>query len=430
MEKEKIAIIGSGISGLSLSFFLSKKYDIHLFEKNNNLGGHTRTKKIQVNNNIYDIDTGFIVFNNQNYPELVNFFKYLNIETHKSKMSFSISIKNPEFEYGSQIYSLFAQKKNFFSINFWSLLKDILKLYNHCKNISNLNELQNYTLEEFLIKYNYSKIIRDFHIYPMISSIWSCDKDNVKNFPLISFINFFNNHKLFNLINRQEWKHVKGGSHKYIESIVKKKLFSYKINKYVKKIIREKDKITIAFNNNEKFTVNKVILATHADQALKILDKPSDNEINILSKFKYSKNYACLHSENNLMPKRKSIWSSWNFLGSKNNINSFSLTYWMNLLQNLNSKTNFFVSINPFETPKHYYDKTIFEHPIFNLETLSAQKKINEIQGYKNTWFCGSYCGYGFHEDGIQSSAYIANLLNVNLPWKKSANHFTRLQFK
>ena len=176
--------------------------------------------------------------------------------------------------------------------------------------------------------------------------------------------------------------------------------------------------------------MNKVILATHADQALKILDKPSDNEINILSKFKYSKNYAYLHSENNLMPKRKSIWSSWNFLGSKNNINSFSLTYWMNLLQNLNSKTNFFVSINPFETPKHYYDKTIFEHPIFNLETLSAQKKINEIQGYKNTWFCGSYCGYGFHEDGIQSSAYIANLLNVNLPWKKSANHFTRLQFK
>ena len=136
-------------------------------------------------------------------------------------MSFSISIKNPEFEYGSQINSLFAQKKNFFSLNFWTLLKDILKLYNHCKNISNLNELQNYTLEEFLIKYNYSKIIRDFHIYPMISSIWSCDKGNVKNFPLISFINFFNNHKLFNLINRQEWKHVKGGSHKYIESIIK-----------------------------------------------------------------------------------------------------------------------------------------------------------------------------------------------------------------
>ena len=229
-------------------------------------------------------------------------------------------------------------------------------------------------MEDFLVRFNYSKTIKDLHIYPMISSIWSCDKNIVQKLPLISFINFFNNHKLFNFTNRQQWKFVKGGSHKYIQAIVSKNLFNYKVNKYVKRILRDKNKITIIFNNNERFIADKIILATHADQALKILDAPSQKEFEILSKFRYSKNYAYLHSDNMYMPQRKATWSSWNFQGQNNNDQSFSLTYWMNLLQNLPSKKNFFLSINPLDVPNYCYDQTTFEHPIFSLETLSAQK--------------------------------------------------------
>ena len=280
-----------------------------------------------------------------------------------------------------------------------------------------------------MIKFNYSKKIKELHIYPIVSSIWSCNKNKVKKFPLISFINFFNNHRLFNFINRQQWKFVKGGSHKYIKAIISKNLFNYKINKCVKKILRDRDKITIIFNDNERFIVDKIILATHADQALNILNEPSQNEIQILSKFKYSKNYAYLHSDNAFMPRHKTAWSSWNFQGKNNDDQSFSLTYWMNLLQNLQSQKNFFLSINPSYIPNHCHDKTTFEHPIFSLETLSAQKKINKIQGNTNTWFCGSYCGYGFHEDGIQSAIYVANLLVLKYLGIGPLNFFDRLQF-
>lgn len=430
MEKEKIAVIGSGISGISASLFLSQKYKIYLFEKNNYLGGHTRTKTIEENKKIHNIDTGFIVFNNDNYPDFVKFLEYLNIETENSNMSFSVSIKNPEFEYGSNnLKSIFVQKKNIFSINFWNLLIEIIIFYNKCKKIQSSKILHDYTLEDFLKKNNYSKNIRDFHIYPMLSSIWSCNKNEIQKFPLVLFINFFNNHKLFNLKKRHQWKYIKGGSFKYIESILNKKLFKYETNKNVKKLIRKKNKITIIFDNNEFFDVDKIIIATHANQALNLLDNPSNDEYNILSKFKYTKNIAYLHSDNKYMPKRKEVWSSWNFLGEKKDDHSFSLTYWMNLLQKLNTEKNYFVSINPKQTPKQFYNKILFEHPIFNLETLEAQKKINSIQGYNNTWYCGSYCGFGFHEDSIQSSAYVADLLNANLPWKRPKDFFNRLQF-
>jgi len=430
MIKEKIAVIGAGISGLSASLLLSKKYEVHLFEQNNYLGGHTRTKIIEEKNQKYNIDTGFIVFNEQNYPDLVNFFKYLKINTENSNMSFSVSMDLPKIEYCSNILkSLLTQKKNFFALKFWLFFFEIFTLYNQCKKINSLKNIDDSTLEDFLNEFNYSKEIRDFHIYPIVSSIWSCDVNEVKKFPLISFINFFNNHKLFNLIKRPKWKFVKGGSKKYIDAIISKNLFNYKINKKVIKIIRNNKNITIIFNNNKKIIFNKIILAVHADQILKILDKPTNEESNILSKFKYSKNHAYLHSDTNFMPRSKFIWSSWNFLNNNKNNISFSLTYWMNLLQNIKSQKNYFVSINPFETPTKYYDKTIFEHPIFNLETLSAQKKIKKIQGIQNTWYCGSYCGYGFHEDGIQSAVYVAQNLGIDIPWQRLSNYYSRLQF-
>ena len=246
MNKEKIAVIGSGISGLCVSLLLSKKYNVFLFEKNNYLGGHTRTKQILDNEYVHDIDTGFIVFNEENYPDLVEFFNYLNIETVNSDMSFSVSINNPDFEYsGSSLNGLFSQRKHIFSLTFLLFLRDILKFYKKCQNTSIINDFKEYTLEDFLNKFNYSQNLRNLHIYPMVSSIWSSNNDEVRKFPFISFVNFFKNHGLFSIVNRPKWKFVKRGSYRYVENIIQKNLFKYHTNREVFKIVREKSQIRV-----------------------------------------------------------------------------------------------------------------------------------------------------------------------------------------
>jgi len=431
MNKERIAIIGSGISGLSASFFLSSKYDVHLFEKNEILGGHTRTINFKdALNKLISIDTGFIVCNDKNYPDLISFFNYLDVETDNSDMSFSVSCKSPTLEYGgSSLSSLFAQRKNILSIKFISLLFEIKRLYKIGKNFKfeNLDELL--TIEQFLLNNNFSKEVRDLHIYPMLCSIWSAKKNDVRNFPLILFLQFFNNHDLFNLSKRPQWKFVKGGSYKYIEALIRRNLFKFSVNLTIKKIMRKNNKIQLIDNNDNIKVFDKVIFSTHADQAIKLLDNPSLKELDILSNFQYTKNRAYLHSDYNLMPTKKIAWSSWNFLQNTSRDNDFSLTYWMNKLQNIKGNINYFVSINPHIIPKNYIDSVVFDHPIFNIKTIESQKKLGSIQGYQNTFYCGSYCGHGFHEDGIQSAAYIAKKLEVELPWKRSNKFKSRLYY-
>ena len=430
MKKNRIAVVGSGISGLSAALFLSKNFEVHLFEKNKILGGHTRTINFLEDNKNLSIDTGFIVFNEKNYPDLVSFFKFLDVPIENSNMSFSVSNKYPDLEYGgSNLNTLFAQRKNIFSFRFFHLIFEILKLYNKCKKLKSKSmQLENHTIEEFLIKNNFSENLRKFHIYPMISSIWSTNNSDVKNFPLSSFIEFFSNHGLFDLKNRPQWKFVKDGSYNYIDKLIKKNLFNFHTNFKVKKILRKNEKIQIFNNMNEIFNFDKVVIATHANQALELLDSSTKEEKKILSFFEYTKNTAFLHTDENFMPRRKSAWSSWNFL-KFNNKDDFTLTYWMNKLQNISSETNYFVTINPFFYPKNIIDKTIFEHPIFNTLTNKAQKELYKIQGIKNTFYCGSYCSYGFHEDGIQSAAYIADFLNIDLPWIRNKNYNNRLKY-
>ena len=430
MNREKVAIIGSGISGLSASFILSKKFDVHLFEKNKILGGHTRTINFKDNeNSSISIDTGFIVFNSNTYPDLVSFFDLLGVNIKDSNMSFSVSCETPFFEYGgSNFNSLFAQRKNIFSIKFISLLLEIKKFYQLCKKINDKDINEKISIDYFLNKHNFSKQIANYHIYPLISSIWSSDVGDVKKFPFKFFLNFFNNHDLFNLSKRPQWKFVSGGSYKYVEEIINKKLFNYTTNYKIKKIIRKDKKIYLFDNNENKYVFDKLIFATHADQITNLLESPSDDEIKIFSNFQYTKNKAFLHTDEDLMPKNKRAWSSWNFLQNSNK-NQFSLTYWMNNLQNINSSNNYFVSINPEKEPKNIIDNTFFEHPIFNTKTLNAQKKLGKIQGIQNTFYCGSYCGYGFHEDGIQSAAYIARKLGIDLPWKRNNNFNSRLSY-
>tara|TARA_Y100001970_G_scaffold154466_1_gene189300 strand:+ start:702 stop:1994 length:1293 start_codon:yes stop_codon:yes gene_type:complete len=430
MYKSKIAVIGSGITGLSISYILSNKYDVHLFEKNKALGGHTRTKYINESNIMHPIDTGFIVFNEKNYPDLTCFFKLLNINYSDSDMSFSVSNKKLDLEYGGKnFFTLFAQKKNLFSLKYLKMLQEIYKFYKLCDSTKIDKKLSKLNLKQFLDKYNFSENIRISHIYPMVSAIWSNNQNYIQNLPFKSFVNFFQNHGLFNLKNRPKWKYVNGGSQKYIDAIIKKKLFKFYTNIEILKIYRHNNKIEFFDFNNQKYNFDKIIFATHADQILDLLSDPSQKEIENLSKFKYTKNAAFLHTDNNLMPSKKIAWSSWNVLQTNNSNKNLTLTYWMNNLQKLKTKKDYFVTINPPHEPNNILDNTIFEHPIFSLETINAQKNIRDLQGFNNSYFCGSYLGYGFHEDGIQSAAYIANLLDVELPWKRSINFKSRLHF-
>ena len=427
--KTKVAVIGSGISGLSSALFLSKKCDVYLFEKNSILGGHTRTVNFIENKRNLSIDTGFIVFNDKNYPDLISFFKYLKVPTNHSNMSFSVSSAESNFEYGgANLNALFAQRKNIFSLKFLYLIIEILSLYKKANKIY-LNQInnKNITIENFLNTNGFSEKLKELHLYPIISSIWSVNNNDVKNFPFLSFVEFFSNHGLFSIYKRPQWKFVEGGSYSYVKKIIDKNLFNFQLNSKISKISRKNNQIQI-FTEKEKFIFDKLIFANHADQALELLDTPSDNENNILSLFTYSKNKAYLHTDNSFMPKSNNAWSSWNFL-KKKNTEKFSLTYWMNQLQKIDSNINYFVTINPSNIPNNIIDSTMFEHPIFTTKTHTAQKKLNTIQGFNNTFYCGSYCGYGFHEDGIQSAAYISNLFQVKLPWERNSNFVSRLNY-
>ena len=428
MSKKKIAVIGSGISGISASYFLSSKYDVHLFEKNNYLGGHTRTVKVPADNNLL-IDTGFIVFNDRNYPDLIKFFDYLDVLTKNSDMSFAVSDFNYNIEYGGKnLKSLFAQYKNIFNISYLKMIYEIYCFYKLCKN-TNLDNINNdFTVEDFLQNNKFSSYLKKLHVYPLISSIWSTNQKDVSNFPLKLFINFFNNHDLFNIKDKPQWKFVHGGSNSYIKKIIELNRFSFSLNTKIDKIIRSEKNIKI-IKNNEEVVFDYIIIATHADQALQIINNPTKNEKEILSKFEYTKNRAYLHSDKSMMPKNKKTWSSWNFIKSEKEDINFTLTYWMNNLQKLETSKEYFVTINPEKTPENTHNETFFTHPKFNLETMKSQSKLKDLQGDKNTFFCGAYHGYGFHEDGIQSAVYVSKMLGADIPWKRDNNFYNRLLY-
>ena len=428
MFKKKIAVIGSGISGISAAYFLSSKYEVDLFEKNNYLGGHTRTVKIKSDNNI-SIDTGFIVFNDKNYPDLIKFFDHLNVISLNSEMSFAVSDIFYNIEYGGKNFrTLFAQYKNIFNISYLKMIYEIFNFYKLCKKVNLDNLDRHITIEDFLNNNNFSSYLRKLHIYPLISSIWSTNQKDVSNFPLILFLNFFKNHDLFNFKNRPQWKFIEGGSNTYIKKILDLNRFNYVLNTKINKVLRLNNQIKI-INNGKELKYDYIVIATHADQALAILDNATENEKKILSGFEYTKNKAYLHSDISIMPKNKITWSSWNFINHKNEEQSFTLTYWMNNLQKLKTQKNYFVTLNPKKVPKTIHNLTIFKHPKFNLQTIKSQKKIIDLQGGNNTFFCGAYHGYGFHEDGIQSAVYISKMLDVDIPWKRDNSFYNRLLY-
>ena len=418
----KIAIIGSGISGLSSALLLSQKHNITLFESNNRFGGHANTVEIMHKENVIPVDTGFIVYNKLNYPNLVSFFDFLKVETIDSDMSFAVSARDGQLEYSGSMKGIFAQKKNFFNLKFYRMLKDIIIFFIYgYKYAFQFKESE--SLGEYVRRCNFSKEFINDHLIPMSSAIWSCPEKEILNFPAKTLLTFFKNHQLINFIFRPKWRTVKGGSKQYVNKVIEKLSSDAKnrliLNSKIKSIYCKNDKIEINFEESTEI-FDKVIMATHPDQTIKLIKNLDEQSTDILRKFKYQKNIVYLHSDSSLMPKNKKTWSSWNYISSKTEEKS-SLTYWMNLLQKINNSLNVFVSLNPYITPikSLTYKEIIYEHPIFNTQTNEAQKKITEIQGKNNIFYAGAWIRYGFHEDGIMSAVNISSLLNIEIPWKK-----------
>ena len=410
----RIAVIGSGISGLSAAHYLSKKNKVDLFEKEDHFGGHSYTIDIKDNNNHVPVDIGFIVFNFKTYPNFVKFLNDNGIEIEKSNMSFSVSVKETEIEYcGKGLLGIFSNKKNLLNFDFFKMFFEIIKFYKKSNDLKNIEE--NLTLDDFLKREKMSKYFINYHIIPMVSAIWSMPPYEAKQMPLKFFLKFFQNHGLFNLKNRPQWYTIKNRSRTYVKKILETISGEYYKNYRINKISRLSNGVKVYYGgNNEFFDYDKVVIATHADEALSLITDPTPEEKSILANFKYKNNIAIIHTDESLMPKNKKAWSSWNSSVNKENTSETSITYWLNLLQNLKTNKNIFLSLNPFLKidPKKIISKVKFTHPYYDKEALENQNRLKNIQNKKNLLFCGSYFGYGFHEDGIKSSLEMIKSFN------------------
>jgi len=410
----KIAVVGSGISGLSAAYYLSKSHNVDLFEKEDHFGGHSHTIDLLINEKKISIDIGFIVFNFQTYPNLINFFQENDIEIEKSNMSFSVSVDNTNFEYcGKGLGGIFSNKSNLFNIEFLRMFFDIIKFYKKNSQVYTSNE--KITLGEYLKINKLSKTFIEYHIIPMVSAIWSMPPHEASEMPISFFLKFFQNHGLFKLKNRPQWYTVSNRSKTYVQKIISKLSGEHFKNYNVNKISSKSSGVQLFYGGeSEFFNYDKVILANHADEALSIIENPSDDEKNILANFSYKENLAYIHTDEKVMPKNKNAWCSWNSLMKESNIEKNSITYWLNLLQNLKCKENIFLTLNPyFEIDKSKILKKVrFTHPYFDQSALDFQSELKNLQNKRNILFCGSYFGYGFHEDGIKSSIEMLKSIN------------------
>ncbi|MDB9956534.1 FAD-dependent oxidoreductase [Candidatus Pelagibacter sp.] len=412
----KIAVVGGGISGLSAAYYLSKKHKVDLFEKENHFGGHANTIKVAYKpNKEIPIDIGFMVFNKQTYPNLINFFSENKIEIEKSDMSFSVTVENSDLEYcGKGLRGIFSNKKNLFNPKFLKMFFEILSFYKNCEKIE-IKKISSITLGEYLTEIKISDYFINYHIIPMVSAIWSMPPYEAKQMPLSFFLSFFKNHGLFKIKDRPQWFTVANRSKTYVDKIIAQVSGEHFKNYNINKITRNDLGAKIFYGEeNEFFDYDKVVIATHADEALKIIDNPTLDEETILKKFKYRANTAVIHFDESIMPKNKKAWCAWNSSMDSANNEKTAVTYWINQLQNLKIDRDIFLTINPFKDIPNdkIFKKVSFTHPYYDTEALNNQSNLHKIQNQKHILFCGSYFGYGFHEDGIKSSIDMLKTLN------------------
>ncbi|RJF89965.1 FAD-dependent oxidoreductase [Oleomonas cavernae] len=421
----RIAVVGTGIAGLAAAYFLKDRHDVVVYEKDARLGGHANTVTVDYDGAGIAVDTGFIVYNEVNYPELARLFADLGVETDASNMSFSVSAGDGALEWaGDNLRTVFAQKRNLARPRFLGMLRDIARFNRQAAIDLGTGGLGDLSLGDYIARGRYGDAFRRDYLLPMGAAIWSTPAADMMAFPAASFIRFFNNHALLRgLDDRHQWRTVRGGSQRYVNRIAAALGARVRLACPVVAIERDAFGVTLRDAGGHQDRFDEVVLATHGDQALKLLATPTDAERRLLGAFRYAGNHAVLHRDPTLMPRRRAIWSSWNYLSSRadrrDECRTVSLCYWMNRLQNIDHDRPLFVSLNP---PRNLREDLVFarfdyEHPMFDAAAIAAQRRLAEIQGANRVWFAGSYCGNGFHEDGLRAAIAVANALDAPPAW-------------
>jgi len=413
---QKLAIIGTGIAGMGCGHFLHKKYDLSIFEQNDYIGGHTNTIRVDEDGNSVFMDTGFMVFNFETYPNLCKLFDEIKAPVKKTDMSFSVQHRPTGLEYcGSGLNGLFAQRKNIFNLRFINMLMEISRFNKISLQILDNENYKEHSLKEFIKEFKFSEEMLWKYLIPMSSAVWSTPMDKMLDFPALTLIRFFKNHGFLGLNTQHQWYTLENGSQSYKELLIKPYKDKINLNNAAFKISKKGTKALIQFKDGTQQEFDKVILACHADQALRLLAEPDENQKRLLRAFRYQKNTATVHTDESVMPVTKTTWSSWNY--RIENINGELLPttiYWMNNLQGVSKNKNYFVSINAFPHGIAT-DKVIkeieYEHPLFDVAAINAQKDLSLLNEKGPLYFCGSYFKYGFHEDAFKSAAELCKKL-------------------
>lgn len=410
----RIAVLGGGISGLGSAYLLSNKHEVDLYEKDNRFGGHARTTQVEDDGKKFGVDTGFLVFNHATYPLLTKLFEDLDVKIENSDMSFAFWDTKSNIAYnGESLKGMFFQKKNLFSPTHYKMIKDILNFNERANFDLEINSPQlNKSLGEYIA--NYSEAFKNRYLIPMGASIWSTPSDKMHDFPAYTFINFFKNHGLLGVNSHHQWLTVSNGSINYVNKIIKKISGKAILNSDVIAVTREKHEVILHHADNSKSIYDKVIFAMHAPEALELLKDSTSIEEDILGAFKYKNNSALLHNDNNVLYPNKKIYAAWNYKSYENSKNA-TLSYWINRLQNIKSKKDYFVSLNEIDNVENIIEKIEYAHPQFDMNAINMQKRRDEINGVNNTYFAGAYWRYGFHEDGLWSANTIAQELGCGL---------------
>jgi len=421
--RKRIAVVGSGISGLSAAWLLSQSHDVTLFEKHDRPGGHSNTLMAPCPEGEVPVDTGFIVYNEANYPNLTALFAHLGVKTKPSSMSFSASLPmghGDRFEYsGAGLGGLFGDRRNLIRPRMWRMIRDIVRLYRGAPGLMGEEGLERKPLGDFLLEQGFSRALRDDHLLPMCAAIWSLPLERVEEFPTLSFLRFFDNHGLMRFKGRPVWRTVDGGSREYVRALCEPLGKKVQTGRGVERIVRDAEGVAVtdSYGRTERF--DQIVIASHSDEALAMLADADGTERQLLGAMPYQRNIAWLHSDPAFMPRQRRVWASWNYMGGGGA--PVCVTYWMNRLQSLPTGRQLFVTLNPTRdpAPQHAIARIEYDHPVYDTAAIAAQRALWSLQGRRRTWFCGAYFGSGFHEDGLQAGLAVAEELGgVLRPWR------------